>query len=146
MNSQTSSKATLLWIKEMLHNDKVQEFVRFCIVGVIAAAIHYGVYWLIQQAAEGSFWLRMAYSVAYVVSLVCNFFMTTYFTFRSDVSAKKAAGFGGSHLVNYVLHIALFNLFIAIGVHRLLAPLLVLSIAVPVNFTLLHFVFKGKKG
>lgn len=145
MNSQTSSKATLLWIKEMLHNDKVQEFVRFCIVGVIAAAIHYGVYWLIQQAAEGSFWLSMAYSVGYVVSLVCNFFMTTYFTFRSKVSVGKAAGFGGSHIINYTLHMVLFNLFITLGIDRLIAPILVLMIAVPTNFTILHFVYRNKK-
>lgn len=138
-------KAMRSLIEEKLRNEKVREFMRFCIVGVLAAAIHYGVYCLVQLVADGSFWLSMAYTVGYAVSLVCNFFMTTYFTFRSKVSAKRAAGFGASHFVNYTLHIVLFNLFMAIGVHRLLAPLLVLSIAVPVNFTILHFVYKKRR-
>ena len=28
--------------------DKLMQFVRFCIVGTVAAAIHYGVYYLMQ--------------------------------------------------------------------------------------------------
>ena len=79
------------------------------------------------------------------MSLVCNFFMTTYFTFRSKVSVGKAAGFSFSHIVNYTLHIVLFNLFISMDIHRLIAPILVLMIAVPTNFTILHFVYRKKK-
>ena len=117
---------------------------RFCIVGVIATAIHYAVYYLLQLTMDGGLWLNMAYTVGYAVSFVFNFFMTTYYTFRSRVSIKKAAGFSGSHLVNYVLQIALFNLFFFLGVHRLLVPLLVFAIAVPTNFTILHWVY-GRK-
>ena len=125
--------------------DKMMEFVRFCIVGTVAAGIHYGVYFLLQLCLKGALWLNVDYTVGYVVSLVCNFFMTTWFTFRSHVSAGKAAGFGFSHVVNYTLHIALFNLFMSIGVHRLLAPVLVLMVAVPTNFVILRFVYTHKK-
>ena len=124
---------------------KVQEFIRFCIVGVIAAGIHYLVYYLLQLLSNGSLWLSIAYTIGYVVSLVCNFFMTTYFTFRSKVSVGKAAGFSFSHIVNYTLHILLFNLFISLDIHRLIAPILVLMIAVPTNFSILHFVYRNKK-
>ena len=117
---------------------------RFIVVGVIATAIHYVVYYLLQMLAKGSLMLSMAYTVGYVVSLICNFYLTTYFTFRSKASVKKVAGFGFSHIVNYLLHIALLNLFMAFGVHRLLAPVLVYAIAVPTNFTILHFVYKKK--
>lgn len=132
------------YITELLKSEKAQQFARFCIVGVIAAGIHYLVYYLLQMINGGSLWLSIAYTAGYVVSLVCNFFMTTYFTFRSKVSVGKAAGFGGSHLVNYTLHIVLFNLFISLGVHRLITPILVLMIAVPTNFTILHFVYRKK--
>ena len=120
------------------------ELKRFIVVGVIATAIHYVVYYLLQMLAKGSLMLSMAYTVGYVVSLICNFYLTTYFTFRSKASVKKVAGFGFSHIVNYLLHIALLNLFMAFGVHRLLAPVLVYAIAVPTNFTILHFVYKNK--
>ena len=126
-------------------NNKLREFVRFCIVGVIAAGSHYLVYFLLQLIDGGSVWLSIAYTIGYIVSLVCNFFLTTYFTFRSKVSVKKAAGFSFSHIVNYTLHMVLFNLFISLGINRLIAPILVLMIAVPTNFTILHFVYRKKK-
>lgn len=128
----------------IIKDKKVLQFVRFCCVGVVAAGIHYAVYYAVQLIATSSFWLNMAYTVGYVVSLVCNFFMTTYITFHSKASVKRAAGFGGSHLVNYLIHIVLFNLLIALNVHRLLAPILVLAVAVPTNFMILRWVY-GKK-
>ncbi len=128
----------------IIEDKKVRQFVRFCCVGVVAAGIHYAVYYAVQLIATSSFWLNMAYTVGYVVSLLCNFFMTTYITFRSKASVKRAAGFGGSHLVNYLIHIVLFNLLIALNVHRLLAPILVLAVAVPTNFMILRWVY-GKK-
>lgn len=127
-----------------LDRDKLMQFVRFCIVGTIAAAIHYGVYYLMQLFLRDGIWLSVDYTIGYVVSLVCNFFMTTYFTFRSHVSAGKAAGFGFSHVVNYSLHIVLFNLFMAMGIHRLLAPVLVLMVAVPTNFLILRYVYRKR--
>lgn len=123
------------------HKDKMFEFLRFCIVGTIAAGIHYGTYYLLQKHLN----VNVAYTAGYVVSLVCNFFMTSYFTFRSAPSTGKAAGFGVSHLINYLLHMGLFNAFLWMGVSRLWAPLLVLMIAVPTNFVLLRWVFKHKK-
>lgn len=124
--------------------EKIMQFVRFCIVGTVAAGIHYAVYYVMQLFLQGGFWLTVDYTVGYAVSLVCNFFMTTYFTFRSHVSAGKAAGFGFSHVVNYTLHIVLFNLFMALGIHRLVAPVLVLMVAVPTNFLILRFVYRKK--
>ena len=122
--------------------DKLMQFVRFCIVGTVAAAIHYGVYYLMQLFLKGGVWLSVDYTVGYVVSLVCNFFMTTHFTFRSHVSAGKAACFGFSHLVIFSLHIVLFNIFVAVGIHRLGAPVLVRMVAGPTNFLILRMVYR----
>lgn len=127
-------------LTRLMHEEKFAEFMRYCIVGTIAAAIHYGVYYLLQKVIN----INIAYTAGYCISLVCNFFMTSYFTFKTGPSAKKVAGFGFSHLINYLLHMGLFNLFLYFGVHRLLAPILVLMIVVPINFVLLHFVFKSK--
>ena len=56
-------------------------------------------------------------------------------------------GFAGSHGVNYFLHIVLFNLFLFLGVHRLVAPPLVMGVAMLVQFTILKLVFSrwGKR-
>lgn len=125
----------------LLRQKKVREFIRFCLVGTVAAGIHYGIYYWLQAYLS----LNIAYTAGYLISLACNFFMTSYFTFRSKPTVLKATGFGFSHLINYLLHMVLFNVFLWMGVPRLLAPLLVLAVAVPANFILLRWVFKHKK-
>lgn len=122
------------------HKEKIYEFLRFCIVGTLAAGIHYGIYYVLQKYID----VNIAYTAGYAVSLICNFFLTSYITFRSTPSAGKAAGFGLSHLINYLLHMGLFNAFLWMGVSRLIAPILVLMVAVPTNFVLLRWVFKHK--
>lgn len=116
------------------------QLVRFVIVGIVATALHYGVYWLLQ------YWLNVnvAYTTGYVVSLLANYYLTAHFTFREKATARNGIGFGGAHLVNYLLHMVLFNLFLWLGLSRETAPFAVLAIAVPTNFLLVRFVFKGK--
>ena len=124
--------------------DKKETFgqiVRFGIVGTTAAAIHYGVYWLLQHFIE----VNIAYTVGYVVSFLVNYYLSAHFTFREKTSTRNGIGFGGAHAVNYVLHIVLFNFFLWIGLSRAVAPLAVLAIAVPTNFIMVRFVFKHFK-
>ena len=58
---------------------------------------------------------------------------------------EKLVGMIGAHGVNYLLHIALLNLFLWLGVAQEWAPVPVFAIAIPVNFILVRFVFKHKK-
>ncbi len=121
---------------------KWSEFIRYCIVGTIATGVHYGIYYLLQRWIN----VNIAYTVCYAISIVGKFFLSRYLSFRSDPSGKSVFGFGGSHLVNYLLHMFLLNFFLYLHVSRELAPLLVLAVAVPTNFLLLRWVFKTKKG
>ena len=52
---------------------------------------------------------------------------------------------GGAHIVNYLLHMALLNLFLFMGISKTWAPIPVFAIAIPINFLLVRFVFKHKK-
>ncbi|WP_418696351.1 GtrA family protein [Bacteroides sp.] len=119
---------------------QLPEFIRFAIVGVAATALHYGLYFMLQQAVN----VNVAYSIGYIVSFIANFYLTAFFTFRKKPSWKKAIGFGGAHLVNYLLHMGLLNLFLWLGLSKPLAPVPVFAIAIPVNFLLVRFVFKYK--
>lgn len=119
----------------------VREFIRFGVVGVVATALHYGIYYLLQAFIN----VNVAYTAGYVISFVVNFYLTSYFTFGTAPSWKKLAGMGGAHLVNYLLHIALLNVFIYLGISKTWAPVPVFAIAIPVNFILVRFVFKYKK-
>ena len=120
---------------------QLPEFVRFAIVGIIATAIHYGVYYILQWLI----YVNIAYTIGYIVSFIANFYLSAYFTFGRKPSWGKALGFGGAHLFNYLLHIGLLNFFLWLGLSRPLAPIPVFSIAIPVNFLLVRFVFKGKR-
>jgi len=124
----------------MVINSKLIEFFRFVIVGIVATAIHYGLYYVLQTHIN----VNIAYSTGYLISFVCNFYLTSYFTFKVKPSFRKLFGLGGAHIVNYLIHIMLLNLFLYIGVSKPLAPIPVFMIAVPVNFLLVRFVFKSK--
>jgi len=119
----------------------VSEFMRFGIVGIVATALHYGIYYLLQPYIN----VNVAYTTGYVLGFIANFYLTSYFTFRTTPSWKKLTGMGGAHIVNYLLHMALLNLFLFMGISKTWAPIPVFAIAIPINFLLVRFVFKHKK-
>ena len=127
--------------KHLLTDEKIKEFVRFVIVGVVATAIHYGVYYLLEQIIN----VNVAYTIGYVVAWFVNLYLTSRFTFESQLSFKKGVGFAISHLVNYLLHMLFLNIFLAIGLSAEITPLFVFAIVIPINFLLVRFVFKSKK-
>lgn len=120
---------------------QIPDFIRFAIVGVLATILHYGLYFIMQKIIA----VNIAYTLGYVCSFVANFYLTAYFTFKKKPSWSKAFGFSGAHLLNYLLHIGLLNLFLWLGVSKSLAPFPVFAIAIPVNFLLVRFVFKRKE-
>lgn len=119
----------------------LKEAVRFGIVGVVATATHYGIYYLLQPHIN----VNIAYTIGYALSFIANFYLTSYFTFGTKPSWRKLMGMGGAHLVNYLLHLALLNLFLFMGITKTWAPVPVFAIAIPINFLLVRFVFKHKK-
>jgi len=127
--------------KSMKINNKLFEFLRFAIVGVVATGIHYGIYYVLQKIIN----VNIAYTIGYLISFFCNFYLTSYFTFKVRPSLRKMFGLGGAHIVNYLLHMMFLNLFMYIGVSKTLAPLPVFAIVIPLNFIMVRFVFKSRK-
>lgn len=118
--------------------DTFFEILRFGIVGTVATAVHYGVYWLLHGVMNVS----VAYTLGYLVSFVANYLMSARYTFRKKKSVKNGVGFGFAHLFNYALQIVLLNLFLWLGVGKALAPVPVYCIAIPTNFIIVRFVFR----
>jgi len=113
---------------------KLFQILRFGIVGVIATAIHYGIYRIFLKLLNPT----LAYSIGYAVSFIFNFFLSSFFTFKIRPDIKKGIGFALSHGINYLLHISLLNVFLYLGVPSVFAPFPVFAIAVPINFILVH--------
>ena len=123
---------------EIFNKKLFGQAIRFCIVGVMAVAIHYAIYLLLKQ------WVVhvVAFAIGYFISFIANFFMTAKFTFKKDATTKKGVGFLGAHIINFILQTSLLQLFLWLGVDENFAPIPVYCIAVPVNFMLVRFVFR----
>ena len=99
-------------IDRLQNDERLRQFVRFGVVGVLSSA-----------------------------GFVGNYFFTNCYTFRTKPSWKHFAGFAGSHAVNFGLHVVLFNIFLWLGMHQLVIPVFVMGICVIVQFTILRWVF-----
>lgn len=125
----------------MIDKNLIKELLRFGVVGVVATAIHYAVYWLLFTRINET----VAYSIGYFVSFLLNYYLSARFTFRRKTSVRNGLGFVGAHAFNYILQVTLLNIFIYSGISRSLAPVPVYCIAVPVNFMVVRFVFRRNR-
>ncbi len=126
------------------HRKTLGEIVRFAIVGGGATVLHYALYLGLLKVLPGSEAMsNAAYAAGYIIAFVFNFYATSLFTFRVRPTWKKFAGISGAHLVNFLLHMLLFNLFLQIGIPEAWVPQPVYAIAIPLNFLLVRFVFRS---
>lgn len=132
-----------LLYRHLLHTGKLQEVVRFGIVGTCATLLQYGIYWLFNQKV--GLGASTSLTVGYVVSFVFNFFMSNYYTFKTRPTLKKGLGFGLSHCINYVLQIVFLNLYMLVGISETWAPVPMFVTVIPINFLLVRYVLKSDK-
>lgn len=146
------------------------EFARFFVVGVGATLLHLAVYlllnWLLGVSEADAWGITATYAAGYAVSFVANYIVSLRWTFKTDGSMAKGAGFAFSHLVNAGLHLGLLNVFRALGAGDALSmlliwltpwlvdwlpvlgrpesllPLPVYVIVVPLNFLMVRFFLK----
>lgn len=116
---------------------------RHVVVGGTATVIHYAVYYVLIAVNLD---YNIAYTVGVAVSLVFNFAASNRYTFNTRPTPGRGLRFLAAHAVNYLFCIGLLNLYIYWGVSEYVAPLLVLPIAVPVNYLLVRFSLTGRVG
>jgi len=118
--------------------ENFREPIRFAIVGVVATVLQYGIYYLLMNAIGPN----LALTIGYVIAFICNFFMTTLFTFKIKPSTRNAGGFLISHSINWLLQLGMLNLFLYFGVSKQWAPLPMYMVCVPIQFFLLRSLVK----
>lgn len=123
---------------DKLNLKRYSEIFRFGIVGIIATIIHYVLYVLLKNI----FSYNLSYTIGYLIALFVNYYLSAKYTFKVKASFLNLLGMLFSHLINYIIHLFLLNLFITNGLSKNLAPIPVYIIAVPINFILVRFVFK----
>lgn len=127
--------------KILKSNDKRSEAIRFVAVGGFCTLLQYGIYVLFVNVVKVT--PVVATLISYAISFIANFFFSSYFTFRSNPTAKKGVGFTLSHLINMGMQTGLVAIFKGL-VGSTLALLPALAICVPLNFLLVRFVFTSK--
>ena len=70
-------KAAVLRLWQRWHTEFWRIF-RFGITGTVSSLVHYGAYCLMLIVSGPN----VSYTVGYLVGLVCNYWLTTYFTFH----------------------------------------------------------------
>lgn len=120
-----------------IEKNAICEVIRFAFVGVIATAVHYGIYIVLHNFINAS----IAFAIGYCISFILNYILTAHFTFKKKTSVKNGLGFCFAHGFNFVLQLSLLNLFLWLGVEKSLAPLPVYCISFPVNFLAVRYVF-----
>ena len=117
---------------------RMGELIRFVSVGLIATALHYLVYFFLLFFTGHN----LAYTIGYALSFVCNFFLSSGFTFKVQPSITRFVRFSLSHLFNYLFGMALLNMFILMGIPQKWALLPVFIIVVPVNYLTVRLALK----
>lgn len=121
--------------------NEIEHIVRFGIVGTGSTFIHYGLYLLLLRWFNPS----ISYTGGYIIGFFFNYVLTTYFTFRSKSSIKKAAGFSVCHIINYFLELGVLHLFLWFGLEKQLAGIVTLVAVVPINYLILRFFYLWKR-
>lgn len=125
----------------MKSRSKKAEVLRFAMVGGFCTVLQYGLYVVFVHAVKVP--PVVSTIISYAISFVANFFLSSFFTFKSDPNAKKGLAFTLSHLINMGMQTGLVAIFKGI-VGPTLALLPALAICVPLNFFMVRFAFKGK--
>lgn len=119
-------------------NKSFQEFVRFCIVGGICTVLDASIFYVVRLFAP----YQVALASGYCLSLIVNYFLTIYWTFKKKASAKNALGVVGAHLFNlFVVRMGLMFLFVdCLGMDDKVAYVPTLLISMVTNFIVVKFV------
>ncbi|MEU8524643.1 MULTISPECIES: GtrA family protein [Streptomyces] len=109
------------------------QVVRFALVGAVNTGTYYGLYLL--------FGLRLPYLAAHVLafllSMVGSFFLTSYFTYRTRPTWRKFLLFPLTNAANFVITtVGVYVLVDLAGLSARYAPLIAAAGAVPVTFLL----------
>jgi putative flippase GtrA len=88
----------------------------------------------------------VAFSVGFVIEMVCNYFLTSFYTFRVSPSLKNAGGFLFGRAINYVIQLFFLNILILLYVSEEWAGIIAITLAGVINYFILLPFYKNKKG
>lgn len=129
-------------VRHVVSGDRrFDEIIRFIITGGIATVLQYVIYLIFVEVVGVP--AVPSTLISYSLSFIANFFLSTYFTFKTKPSTRNGLGFVVSHLINMGLQTGLVAIFKEL-VGPTLALLPALAVCIPTNYFLVRYAFKGK--
>lgn len=130
-----------------LLTDKIKEparsAIRFTIVGVSGTGIQYGWYYLLLFTPLP---VGVSFTLAFILEMISNYILTSYYTFASKPSWKNAGGFLVGRGVNYLVQMAFLWLSLhLLGMSEKVGGIVAIVLAGVVNYFVTRLFFKEKK-
>lgn len=129
---------------------KYRSAVRFVLVGALGTGIQYGIYYLLLDIFQRHWQdlgilTSVAFTAGFIIEMICNYFITSFYTFKMRPSWKNAGGFLFGRAINYVLQLLLLNLLIWLHLSEEYSGILAIMLASVINYFVLLPFYKDKK-
>jgi putative flippase GtrA len=129
---------------------KYRSAVRFVFVGTFGTGVQYGIYYLLldifqRQWPEVGILTSVAFTAGFLIEMVCNYFLTNFYTFKTRPSWKNAGGFLLGRVLNYVIQLLLLNALVWLHMGEEWAGIMAIMLAGVINYFVLLPFYKDKK-
>ena len=129
---------------------KYRSAVRFVLVGALGSGLQYGIYYLLlgvfqQHWPEVMILTSLAFTIGFVMEMICNYFLTSFYTFRVRPNWKNAGGFLVGRALNYVIQLILLNCLIWLHMSEEWAGIAAIALAGVINYFVLLPFYKDNK-
>ncbi len=120
-----------------------REFYRFVFWGGVNTLTGYFVYVFLLLFLP----YLIAYSLAFSLSVFVSYVLNSKFVFHQELELRKAIKYPLVYVNQYVLGaVSLYLLVHFLGISKLVAPLFVIVLTIPVTFLLSRRILRGKVG
>lgn len=129
---------------------KYRSAVRFVLVGAIGTGLQYGIYYLLlgvfqTKWPEVALLTSIAFTAGYVIAMVMNYFLTSFYTFKKTPSWKNAGGFILGRTLNYGIQLLFLNVMIWLHLSEEWAGIVAIMLAGVINYFVIRPFYKDKK-
>ena len=129
---------------------KYRSAVRFVLVGALGTGLQYGIYYVLlgifqTKWAEDTWLTSVAFTVGFVIEMVYNYLMTSFYTFRVRPTLKNAGGFLFGRALNYLIQLIFLNVLIWLHMSEEWAGIAAIALAGVINYFVLLPFYKDKK-
>ena len=130
---------------------KYRSAVRFVCVGIIGTGLQYGIYYMLSEFfhrewPDVAIMTSVAFTIGFVIELVYNYILTSYYTFRVRPSMKNAGGFLFGRAINYVIQLFFLNILLWLHISKDLSGFMAIVLAGIINYFVLLPFYREKRG